>query len=147
MAGRYDGGERDDGIIGLVKETADGFSQLVADHIKLARIEMTADAKGYVRDLGVLLVGGFVFAIGYGLACIAAGMALARVMGGPLSFACLALLHVAAGAIALGLAIRRMKRLQLMHDTKLEVSRSMSVFSRRVPAASSPPAWDGVSSR
>ena len=41
-----------DGIITLVKETASGFGQLVADHIRLARVEMTADAKSYARDIG-----------------------------------------------------------------------------------------------
>jgi len=131
MAALHDSGERDDGIIALVKETADGLGQLVADHIKLARIEMTADAKGYVRDVGVLLVGAFVLAIGYGLACIAAGTALARLIGGPLAFVCLAVLHLAVGALALALAIRRMKRVHLMHDTKLEVSRSVRALSAR----------------
>ncbi|HEY7372769.1 MAG TPA: phage holin family protein [Polyangia bacterium] len=137
MAALHDSGERDDGIIALVKETADGLGQLVADHIKLARIEMTADAKGYVRDVGVLLVGAFVLAIGYGLACIAVGTALGRVIGAPLAFACLAVLHLAIGAFALALARSRMKRVQLMHDTKLEVSRSMGVFSKRALSARS----------
>src|SRR5689334_11261914 len=137
MAALHDSGERDDGIIALVKETADGLGQLVADHIKLARIEMTADAKGYVRELGVLLVGAFVLAIGYGLACIAAGSALARLMGAPLAFVCLAVLHLAVGAFALAAAIRRMKRVQLMQDTKAEVGRSMNVLSKRALSARS----------
>ena len=51
----------------------------------------------------MLLVGGFILAIGYGLACIAAGLALARVIGGPLAFAGLAVLHLIVGAIALAL--------------------------------------------
>ena len=61
-----------------MKETASGFGQLVGDHIRLARIEMTADAKSYVRDMGMLLVGGFILAAGYGLACIAAGLGARR---------------------------------------------------------------------
>ena len=120
-----------DGILALVKETASGLSQLVADHIRLARVEMTADAKSYVRDLGVLALGAFVIATGYGLACIAAGFALAHLVGGPLAFALLALLHLVAGGVALMLAIRKMKHVQLMHETKHEVSRSMTVLARR----------------
>ena len=77
-----------------MKEAAGGLGQLVADHIRLARIEMTADAKSYVRDIGMLAIGGFILAVGYGLACIAGGLALARVIGAPLAFASLALLHV-----------------------------------------------------
>src|SRR4029078_7911173 len=104
-------GDRGDGegaVIALVRETASGFGQLVADHIRLARLEMTADAKTYVRDGGMLLVAGVVLAIGYGLACLAAGLALSRVLGGPIAFVCLAGLHLVAGAIALVVAMRRM---------------------------------------
>src|SRR5436190_24389771 len=93
-----EGDESSDGIIALVKETASGFGQLVADHIRLARLEMTADAKSYARDIGMLVIGGFILAVGYGLACIAAGTALARLMGAPLAFVCLALLHLIVGA-------------------------------------------------
>ncbi len=126
-----DEGEHGDGIIALVKETASGFGQLVGDHIRLARIEMTADAKSYVRDVGWLVVGGFVLAAGYGLACIAAGLALAKIIGGPLAFASLAFLHVVVGGIALALIVRKMKRVQLMQETKHEVSRSMTVLGGR----------------
>src|SRR4029077_902287 len=92
-------GDHEGGLIALVRETASGFGQLVADHIRLARLEMTADAKSYVRDGGVLLVGGFILAIGYAMACIAAGLALSRVIGGPMAFGGLALLHLIVGAI------------------------------------------------
>ena len=120
-----------DGIITLVKEAASDFGQLVADHIRLARVEMTADAKSYARDIAMLLVGAFILATGYGLACIAGGLALAMVIGGPLAFASLAFLHLLVGGIALALMVRKMKRLQLMQETKLEVSRSVNALGRR----------------
>src|SRR3954466_3534227 len=103
--------ERDDdsGILALVKETASGFGQLVADHIRLARLEMTADAKLYVRDGAMLAICAVVLLMGYGLACIACGMALAMAIGVPLAFAALALMHVILGGIALAVVIRRMK--------------------------------------
>jgi len=120
-----------DGIIALVRETASGFGQLVADHIKLARLEMTADAKSYVRDGAGLLIGVFILATGYGLACIAAGVGLSPLMGGPLPFACLAALPVIVGAIALAMSVRRMKHVQLMQGTKEEVSRSVDALTAR----------------
>lgn len=124
-------GDHEGGLIALVRETASGFGQLVADHIRLARLEMTADAKSYVRDGSMLLVGGFILAVGYAMACIAAGLALSRVIGGPMAFAGLAVLHLIVGAIALGFITRRMKGAQLMQGTKEEVSRSISVLSTR----------------
>ena len=95
-------GDDDDGIIALVKETASGFGQLVGDHIRLARIEMTADAKSYARDVGMLVDrrrSSSPSATGWPAS--PAALALARIMGGPLAFACLALLHVLVGGIAL----------------------------------------------
>ena len=124
-----EGDESSDGIISLVKETASGLGQLVADHIRLARLEMTADAKSYARDVGMMLVGGFILAVGYGLGCIAAGAALARVIGAPFAFLALALLHLAVGVIALVVIARRMKRIQLMQGTKHEVSRSVNALA------------------
>jgi uncharacterized membrane protein YqjE len=120
-----------DGILALVKETASGLGQLVADHIRLARIEMTTDAKAYTRDVGMLLAGGFILATGYGLACIAIATALGRAIGLPLAFACLALLHLVAGAIALVVIAGRIKRIQLMRGTKNEVDRSVSALTTR----------------
>src|SRR4051812_4142949 len=110
--GVADESEHSDGIIALVKETASGLGQLVGDHIRLARIEMTADAKTYARDVSMLLVGGLILVAGYGLACIAAGLGLARIIGGPLAFACLAVLHLIAGGIALAVMLKRIKRVR-----------------------------------
>jgi len=120
-----------DGIITLVKETASGLGQLVADHIRLARLEMTLDARMYARDAGMLLAGGVIVLIGYGLGCIAAGSALARVIGAPLAFLALALLHIAVGAIAFALILGRIKRVQVMRGTKQEVSRSVAALTER----------------
>jgi len=121
--------EASDGILTLVKETATGIGQLVADHIRLARIEMTADAKSYAREVGLLLVGAFILATGYGLGCIAAGVALASVIGAPFAFLSLALLHIAIGATALVMIAGRMKHIQLMQGTKHEVTRSVSALT------------------
>jgi hypothetical protein len=131
MATLGDADEQGDGIFSLVKETASGLGQLVADHIHLARIEMTADAKGYARDVGMLMAGGFILAIGYGLACIAAATALARAIGTPLAYLGLALLHMAIGAIAFALILGRIKRVQVMRGTKQEVGRSVAALTER----------------
>src|SRR5262245_34179250 len=102
-------GDHEGSLIALVRETAGGFGQLVADHIRLARMGMTADAKTYVLGAGMLLIAGFILPVGYGMACIAAGMALSRIVGGPVAFVCLAVIHLIAGAIALAVVGRRMK--------------------------------------
>jgi hypothetical protein len=127
---RYDSDSHgSDGIIGLVRETADGLSQLIADHIKLARTEIAADARVYARQSAVLAVAGFVLALGYALACVAASLALARYLGTALAFICVGGLHILAGAIAVGVALRRMRRTRLLGESVAEMGRSVSALS------------------
>jgi hypothetical protein len=118
-----------DGFIALVKETADGLGRLIADHIKLARTEIVADAKSYGRDVGVVAAGVFVLALGYAFAWVAVALALRRVIGGPLAFAAIAALHLVAGAIGVAAAARAMRRTPPLLGTRAEVSRSVAALS------------------
>lgn len=121
--------EGNDGIIGLVRETADGLGELIADHIKLARTEIVAEAKTFGRQATVLLVAGLVLAIGYALACVAAALALAPWLGAPLAFVCVGALHGLAGAIAVATAVRRIRRTRLLGETVAEVGRSVKALA------------------
>ena len=126
--------EEGDGIIALVRETADGLGKLIADHVKLARVELVSDARFYVRDLAVMAVAGVVLLVGYVLGLVAAGLALGRAINNtPLAFAAVAVLHLIAGAIGIVVGANRAKRVRLMHDTAEEVSRSVSALSGRAP--------------
>ena len=49
MASRQFESDEREGIVGLVRETIDGLRTLIADHIKLARIELETDLKTYAR--------------------------------------------------------------------------------------------------
>ena len=133
-----DGGRERDGIITLVKETADGLGRLVADHIKLARTELVADAKSYGRDAAVLAAALFVLALGYGLACVAGALALGRLIGGPLAFAAVAALHLLLGAGGAFAAVRALRGTRPMAGTLNEVSLSVTALSApelRAPGA------------
>ena len=122
-----------DGIMSLVKETADGLGRLIADHIKLARVEMVADAKEYGRHVGLLTVAGVFVAIGYVFGWIAAALGLARWVGAPLAFLIVAVLHIAGGAIGLGAVARRLKTTpRPLDDTVSEVNRSVATLAAQV---------------
>ena len=138
MAMPRDTREEGDGIIALVRETADGLGKLIADHVKLARVELMSDARFYLRDVMVLVIGGLVIFLGYAIGCVAAGLALGRAMHNtPLALGAVAAVHVIGGAIGVVLAAKRAKRVRLMHDTAEEVGRSMSALrGRELPARS-----------
>jgi hypothetical protein len=122
----------------LVKETADGLGRLVADHIKLARTELVADAKSYGRDVAVFAAAVFVLALGYGLACVAGALALGRVIGGPLAFAAVAGLHLLLGAGGAFAAVRALRGTRPMAGTLNEVSLSVTALAAPVPALRAP---------
>src|SRR5258707_13608678 len=79
----YKDRERSDGegIITLVKETADGFGHLIADHIKLARLELVADVKSYGRQVALIALIVPILFIGYGIVCLGMAALLARWLG------------------------------------------------------------------
>jgi len=122
--------ENEEGIVGLIRETVDGLRDLIADHIKLARIELVTDAKTYGRSIAVLAVAGLVLAIGYVFGLIAAALGLARIWGAPLAFGALAALHLVLGGIAVGWAVGKMKRTRPMHDSVVEAKGSINALSR-----------------
>jgi uncharacterized membrane protein YqjE len=130
VASQQVGNEEREGIVSLLRETVDGLRILIADHIKLARIEMVADAKTYGRSVAVLAVAGLVLAIGYVFALIAAALGLARILGAPVAFGAVAALHLVVGGIAVAWSVGKMRRTRLMHDTVVEAKGSISALAR-----------------
>jgi hypothetical protein len=120
------------GIIGLVKETAEGLGKLLGDHVRLARIELVADIKGYSRDVAILVVAAVVVIIGYAFAWVAGGLALARLIGGPLAFGVIAFVHLVAGAVAAAVAARRARATRPLQGTSTEVERSVRALKHPV---------------
>jgi len=127
---RQAGQDGPDGVVGLLRETVDGLGQLIADHIKLARLEMAADARSYGQGVATIVVAGFVLALGYAFAWLAIGLAVARFCGAPIAFGGVAALHLIAGGVALSSAVKRMKKPALMRGTAVEASRSVSALTQ-----------------
>jgi hypothetical protein len=118
-----------DGIITLVKETADGFGHLIADHIKLARLELVADVKTYGRQVAIIAVIVPILFIGYGIVCLGIAAFLARWLGQAGALLAVGGAHVIIGAIAIAVAARRLQRAQPMHESGNEMTRSIETFS------------------
>ena len=127
---RQAGNDSPEGVVGLLRETADGLGQLIADHIKLARLELTADARSYGQGVATLVIAGLVLTLGYAFAWLAIALALARLWGAPIAFAAVAVLHLIAGAIAVSTAVKRMKRTRLMRESANAATRSVDALTR-----------------
>lgn len=119
-----------DGIVARLKETADGLGQLVSDHVKLARIELVAEAKSYGRGVAVLAVAAIVLVLGYAFALTAAGLALATLVGAPLAFVIVAAPNLIAGVLGLVYALRKMHQTRILPESGVEAARSVSALGQ-----------------
>ena len=122
---KYEG----DGIIGLVRETVDGIGHLVGEHIKLARLELVAEAGVAGRKLALIALTLPIVFMGYALACIGLALLLARWLGSSNAFFLVGGVHVVLGGLAIAMAVSRLRRAQPMHETVQEVGRSVDVIA------------------
>jgi hypothetical protein len=98
---------RDAALLTLVRDVVDDMGTLVAGHVRLARAELAADARGLGRRVAVVALGASLLLVGYALACVAAALALAHVFGAPLAFLAVGGVHIVGAGVALGLMARR----------------------------------------
>lgn len=128
VAPRYGETDEREGIVGLVRETVDGLRTLIADHIKLARVELATDLKSYGRSIAAVAGAGAVLAVGYVFAWIAAALGLARLIGAPLAFVAVAAVHLLAGTVAIAWAMGKVRRTRLMNDTVVETKTTVAAL-------------------
>ncbi len=116
-------------ILALIKETADGFGHLLADHIKLARLELVADVKNYGRQVALIALIVPILLIGYAIVCLGLAALLAPLIGHAGGLLVVGGAHVVVGAVAIMVAVGRLRRAQPMSDSVEEASRSMETFA------------------
>ncbi|HET6147058.1 MAG TPA: phage holin family protein [Polyangia bacterium] len=125
----HKGKDESDGIIALVKETADGFGHLIAEHVKLARLELVADARSSARKIAVIALIVPILFVGYALACVGLAMLLGPMIGASNAFFLVGGGQVVLGGLAIAIAVSRLRRVQPLHETVHEVSRSVDAIA------------------
>src|SRR6185436_18944490 len=125
-AGARSAGLDGDGIMSLVRETIDGLGRLVADHVKLARLELVADVKAQGRRAAAVALAVPFILLGYALACVGLALALSRWLGGAGAFFAVGGAHLLGGIVAVALAAARLRRGHLLRETANEVSLSVT---------------------
>lgn len=128
-------GERD-GVVDLLRETADGLGRLIAEHVSLAKLELLADVRRVGRRLRLILLAVPFLVLGYGMLWLAAAVALGRVIGLARALLVVGALHMVVGvaALAVGLTKRR-RRPPLMGETASEVSRTLATIKAQAGAS------------
>src|SRR4051812_9549279 len=87
-------GGDDEGIVDILRDTADSLGSLISEHVKLAKLEIVTDARKVARRAALLLLAVPFLVLGYGMLWLGAAVALGRVVGTPQALLMVGGLHV-----------------------------------------------------
>lgn len=113
-----------------LRDVVDGFSELTAQHIRLARVELADDAKYVGVRVGVIAALAPLILVGYGFLCVALALTLRRVMAADLAFLLVGLVNLIGGVIGIVLAARQLGSRRVMHESLTELEASSSMLRR-----------------
>jgi Putative Actinobacterial Holin-X, holin superfamily III len=114
----------------LLAEAVESLGELVADHVRLARVELATDVRIYATATGSVVAAVLLLAVGYVLAAVAAAVALARSVGTPAAFGLVAAFHLLVGVVCVGAASSRVRRTMVLRETAAEARRSVRALAR-----------------
>ena len=123
----------DDNVVSLLTETLDGIGHLVAMHIKLARVELLADARNCGRKVAIVALTIPFLLLGYAILCVGLGVCLSPTLGLGTALLLVGGVHLVGGAIALFIAARSLQDVRWMTESAHEASGSLSALRLRVP--------------
>jgi putative superfamily III holin-X len=121
-------------LLALVRNVVDDFGALFAGHVRLARAELAVDARALGRRVGLVAIAAALLLVGYGLACVAAALALARLMAPPLAFLAVAGVHLVGAGVGLGVLIRRAEATAPLDESLAELHRTVTTLSKGTSA-------------
>jgi hypothetical protein len=113
----------------LLAEAVDSLGALVADHLRLARLELATDLRIYATATGAVGVAVLLVTVGYVLAAVAAALVLARSVGMPAAFGLIAAFHFLVGGLCVGAASGRVRRTKVLRETVVEARRSVRALA------------------
>lgn len=119
-----------------LREVIDGFSELTAQHLRLARVELAEDARFVGVRVGVIAALAPLILVGYGFLCVALALALRRVMSPELAFFLVGLVNMIGGGVGIALAAKQLSTKKVMNETMTELEASTAIVLKREEGAS-----------
>ena len=114
-----------------LRDVVDGFSELTAQHIRLARIELAEDARFIGVRVGVIAGLAPLILVGYGFLCVSLALVLRRVMPADLAFLLVGLVNLIAGVAGIAVAAKQLNAKKVMHETLTELEETSSIVLRQ----------------
>lgn len=110
-----------------LRELVDAFSELVAQHVRLARLEVKEDAKFIGARVGVIAAFAPLILVGYSFLCIALALWLGNRMGPELAFVLVGVLNLVVAGVGIAVAARQLQNRKLMNATVVELQSSTAL--------------------
>jgi len=110
--------------IQLVRETLDGLGRLVSQHMKLARLELSADLRAMGTRVASMVAWALLMLLGYALTMVGLALLLAGDRRLAFAFGAVGLVHLLGAGAAMLVLVTRRERLQVMKSTTAELAHS-----------------------
>jgi hypothetical protein len=137
------------GFAELFGSLADGLGTLVSQHIQLARLELSAEARALGGQVARLLAFAPFVLIGYLFLCAALASWLSRWLGWSGSLLLIGAVNVLGGGVGIALALRALSRRKGLGRSVEELKQTASVLTRvaDLPAPNPPSSLEGARGR
>ena len=116
------------GIASAVGRMADGLARLFTEHLALARMELSRDAKAVGIDVARVVAFVPLVLLGYGFLCAAAAVALTAWMSMAAALGVVGGVNLVGGGLGIWAAVSSLKSREMMNDTVMEVSKTAMVL-------------------
>lgn len=110
-----------------LRELVDAFSELVAQHVRLARMELAQDARFIGVRVGLIAALAPLILVGYGFLCVALALALRRVMAADLAFLLVGVLNLLIGVGGIAVIGRQLGERKVLDGTMSELDQTTAL--------------------
>ena len=114
-----------------VRELVDAFSELVAQHVRLARMELKEDARFVGLRVGVIAALAPLILVGYCFLCVALALTLRRWLADELAVLLVGVLNLLIGGIGIAVVGRQLSARKVLDATIVELESSSAVVLPR----------------
>jgi hypothetical protein len=136
----------DRGIAATLTQLADGIQKLITQHLTLARLEISQDARALGKVLARMAVFVPFVLVGYALLCGALAVLLSRAIPLDAALAVVGGVNAVAGAIGLYFAAQTLKGQELMDESRKALA-STATLASQVATNTSPPTSENTHGR
>jgi len=113
-----------------LRELVDAFSDLVAQHVRLARLELAQDARFIGVRVGVIALLAPLFLVGWGFLCVALALAIHRTLSADVAFLIVGLLNLVLGGVGIGFAAKSLSTHKVMDASLSELESSTAIIRK-----------------